>query len=113
MYERFAHTAADPFEAAQSIGPDPDSAIEAAFIPVDAPAPSEVPAEPSADGTGLHALSELIRALASRLHLQDVSMDDLLVLGILFLILRKNAEWDVLLIMGILFFLGLFDETKT
>jgi len=112
MYERFSPLAAQgtPLMDAQFIEAA-EPAPDAGFIPVDAVSP---PADNAAAAAGTaSALAGIFKNLTGRLHLQDITVDDLLLLGILVLILRKNAEWDVLLIMAVLFFLGMFESSKT
>ena len=105
MYERFARA---PTESDSNF----EAAIDAAFVPVEVPPQTAAENEDTANlVSGISAVTELFHSLTARLHLQELSTDDLLVLGIIFLILRRNAEWDVLLIMAVLFFLGLFDDT--
>lgn len=116
MYERFSPrtaqvsplTDAQFVEAAEQI-PPPDPG----FIPVDAAAPAADGVAAASTAGAVSALAGILKNLTGRLHLQDITVDDLLLLGILILILRKNAEWDVLLIMAVLFFLGMFESSKT
>lgn len=103
MYERFS--------AFPAVSGSEAEAIDAAFVPVEAPAP-QTPAE-GEHSAHVSALTELFQGLFSRLHLSEISLDDILLLGIVILILRRNAEWDVLLIMAVLFFLGMFEDATT
>jgi len=116
MYERFsARTAQTPplMEAQFVEAAEPAPVPEPGFIPMEATAPQKTPDNPDSTTGTAAALAGIFKNLAGRLHLQDITTDDLLLLGILILILRKNAEWDVLLIMAVLFFLGMFESAKS
>lgn len=70
------------------------------------PPPGPPPHHPAPPPHGDAGGRDLLGQLLGGLHLRQLETDDLLLLGIAWLLLRENGDEDLFLILAALFFLG-------